>query len=215
MEKTILCYGDSNTWGYVPQTGDRYDGNTRWPRRMADKLGHEYYVVEAGLNGRTTAFDDPIESNRNGRKSLEVCLLSHSPIDLFIVMLGTNDTKSFLHLTPYMIAKGLESIVAEAGRAQYGRGGQPPKILVVSPIHISAAGLNEHMREYFDQASEIKARALAGVYRQLAQQYGCAFMDAAQYASPSLIDGIHMEPEGHSMLGDAAARAVLGLFDEK
>ncbi len=208
MEKTILCYGDSNTWGYGPKDGDRYDGNTRWARRMAGILGDGYYVVEEGLNGRTTAFDDPIEPYRNGRKSLEVCLMTHSPVDLFVMMLGTNDTKSFLHLTPYMIGKGLESVVEEAGRAKYGHGGQPPKILVVSPIHISAKGLNDQMQEYFDEASEKKAQALAEIYRKVAQQYGCAFMDAAQYAKPSMRDGIHMEPEDHLALASAAAEAV-------
>lgn len=214
MEKTILCYGDSNTWGYVPLTGNRYDGNTRWPRRMANILGNGYHVVEEGLNGRTTAFDDPIEPYRNGRRSLEISLLTHSPIDLFIVMLGTNDTKYFLHLTPYMIARGLESIVEEASRVQYGRNSQPPKILVVSPIHISVKGLNDHAREYFDETSEKKTQALAPGYRQIAQQYGCAFMDAAEFAQPNLNEGIHLEPEGHRSLADAAAKAVFDVFEQ-
>ena len=212
-EKTILCYGDSNTWGYVPQEGGRYGGDTRWPRRMADVLGNGYYVVEEGLNGRTTAFDDPIEPYRNGRKSLEVCLLTHNPVDLFVVMLGTNDTKGFLHLTPYMIGKGLESILEEAGRAKYGRSGQPPRILVISPISISAKGLNAQMREYFNEASETKAQALADIYRQVAQQYGCAFFDASQFAKPSMRDGIHMEPEDHLALAEGMAAAVRQALD--
>lgn len=212
-EKTILCYGDSNTWGYIPQEGGRYDKDTRWPRCLAGLLGEGYYVTEQGLNGRTTAFDDPIEPYRNGRKTLEVSLLMHSPIDLFIVMLGTNDTKHFLNLTSYMIGKGLESIVEEAGRAQYGRDGQPPKILVVSPIQISAEGLNDQMREYFDEASEKKAQGLSEIYRQVAQQYGCAFLNAAQYAKPSMRDGIHMEVEDQRALAAAAAKMVRQILD--
>ncbi len=207
-EKTIVCYGDSNTWGYIPVTGDRYDEHTRWPRRMAEMLGAGFYVAEQGLNGRTTAFDDPVEPFRNGRKSLEVCLLMHSPIDLFVVMLGTNDTKHFLHLTPYMISKGLESIIREAGRTQYGRGGRPPKILVVSPVHILAEGFNDHIREYFDEKSAEKAGMLADAYRQIAQENDSAFLDAAQYAKPSLGDGIHMEPEDHLALATAVTKKV-------
>ena len=211
-EKTMLCYGDSNTWGYMPQSGDRYDSGTRWPRRMAAILGNGYHVLEEGLNGRTTAFDDPVEPHRNGRKSLEGCLLSHHPLDLFVVMLGTNDTKHFLHLTPYMIAKGLESIVEEAGRTKYGHGGLPPKILVVSPICVMSEGFNDHIREYFDEASEAKSRALAGAYRQVAEQYGCAFLDASEHAKTSMRDGIHMEPEAHMSLAAAVAEKVRELL---
>jgi len=179
---------------------------------MADILGGGYLVVEEGLNGRTTAFDDPIEPFRNGRKALDVCLLTHSPIDLFVVMLGTNDTKRFLHLTPFMIAKGLESIVAEAGRTQYGPGGQPPKILVVSPIAISIQGFDEATREYFDETSAEKASALGARYGLVAKQYGCGYMDAAQFAHPSMKDGIHMEPEQHADLAVAMAAAVRAMI---
>ena len=212
MEKTILCYGDSNTWGYMPDTGERYDEKTRWPRRMAEMLGSGYHVIEEGLNGRTTAFDDPIEPFRNGRKSLEVCLLTHSPIDLIIVMLGTNDTKKFLNLTPYMIAKGLESLVSEMDQIQYGRGGLPPKILVVSPLLVLTDGLNAHLSEYFDRESEEKSRALSEKYRQVAEQNGCFYLDAAKYAKASMRDGIHLEPEGHRVLAETICASVKKLF---
>lgn len=208
MEKTVLCFGDSNTWGYIPATGGRYDESTRWPRRLARTLGEGFYVVEEGLNGRTTAFEDPIEGGRNGRKALEGCLMTHSPVDLFVVMLGTNDTKKFLNLTPYMIARGLESIIMEAKQPQYGRDGRPPAILVVSPVRILAEGLAEHDREYFDDTSVAKADSLCGWYGQIARQYECGFMNAADFAKPSLEDGIHMDPEGHALLADAMARRI-------
>ncbi|MEM5770986.1 MAG: SGNH/GDSL hydrolase family protein [Bacillota bacterium] len=208
MEKTVLCFGDSNTWGYNPVNGGRYARDVRWTGRMAGLLGSGYHVVEEGLNGRTTAFDDPIEPFRNGRKALDVCLLSHSPIDLFIVMLGTNDTKKFHHLTPFMITKGLESIVAEAGQASYGRDGYSPKVLVVSPIAISPQSFDDGMREYFDESSAEKAAALSIRYSQAAEQYGCGFLDAAKYARPSARDGIHMEPEQHAALAAAFAESV-------
>jgi lysophospholipase L1-like esterase len=212
MRKTILCFGDSNTWGYNPANGERFDTETRWPCRLAEILGGDYYVVEEGLNGRTTAFDDPIEPFRNGRKALDVCLLSHSPIDLFIVMLGTNDTKKFHHLTPFMITKGLESIVTEAGQAPYGRDGSAPKVLVVSPISISPQGFDDGMREYFDESSAEKAAALSARYSLVAEQYGYGFMDAAKYARPSMRDGIHMEPEQHALLATAFAETVQAMI---
>lgn len=212
MEKTILCYGDSNTWGYAPAAGERFDEHTRWTRILAGMLGKGFHVVEEGLNGRTTAFDDPIEPFRNGRKPLEVVLLSQSPIDLFAVMLGTNDTKKFLNLTPFMISRGLESIVAEAAQPKYGRNGRPPKVLVISPIHISSEGYTEQTREYFDEASVQKAAALSKLYRQVTEQYGCAFLDASTYANPSPKDGIHMEPKDHAALAKGIEKAVLELL---
>jgi len=207
MQKTVLCYGDSNTWGYNPVDGGRFPRDVRWPGVLAQKLGSGYYVIEEGLNGRTTAFDDPIEPFRNGRKALDVCLLTHSPIDLFVVMLGTNDTKPFHGVTPFMSAKGLEFIVMEAGKAEYGRAGQPPKILVISPIAVDAARLNGDMRNYFDETSAKKAAELAARFREVAKQYGCGFLDASQYAKPS-VDGIHLCPEGHAALAAAVADAV-------
>ena len=212
MEKTILCYGDSNTWGYVPDTGERFDELTRWPRRLASQLGQGYYVVEAGLNGRTTAFDDPIEAGRNGLMALNTYLSTHCPIDLIIVMLGTNDTKKFLNLPPYMISRGLESIIMQARQAQYGRNGQLPKLLIVSPVSIGVSGLNDHISEYFDATSAEKANQLKNWYSQLAEQYGCGFLDAAAVAKPSLEDGIHLEAEGHALLAETLAQKIRALL---
>jgi len=207
MQKAILCYGDSNTWGYNPVDGSRFGRDVRWTGLLAQKLGDGYYVIEEGLSGRTTAFDDPIEPFRNGRKALDVCLLTHKPIDLFVVMLGTNDTKHFHGVTPFMIAKGLESIVMEAGKAEYGPAGQPPKILVISPIAVEVAGRNDDIRNYFDETSAEKAAELSARFREVAEQYGCGFLDASQYAKPS-VDGIHLGPEGHAALAAAVAEAV-------
>ncbi len=212
MEKTILCYGDSNTWGYAAGTGERFDEKTRWPRRLASLLGDGYYVVEAGLNGRTTAFDDPIEPGRNGLMTLNTYLMTHCPIDLVLVMLGTNDTKKFLNLTPYMIAKGLESIIIQARQAAYGKNGQPPKLLIVSPVSISVPGLNGQIGEYFDSTSAEKANQLNNWYDQLAEQYGCGFLDAATVAKPSLEDGIHLEPEGHAALAVTLAQRISAML---
>jgi lysophospholipase L1-like esterase len=211
MEKTILCFGDSNTWGHNPVDGKRFGWDVRWPGVLAGLLGSDYHVVEEGLGGRTTAFNDPIEPFRDGRKALDVCLLTHRPIDLIVVMLGTNDTKPFLGLTPFMIAKGLESLIVEAGRAQYGRAGQPPQILVVSPIAINAAGLSDLMRNYVDETSAKKAAELCARFREVAAQYGCGFLDASQYAEPS-VDGVHLGPEGHAALAAAVAEAVLSML---
>ena len=91
--KTVLCYGDSNTWGYIGGTGERFAPEVRWPGVLQAALGGAYRVIEEGLNGRTTVFDDSIEEGRNGETYLRPCLQTHAPIDLVILMLGTNDLK--------------------------------------------------------------------------------------------------------------------------
>ena len=92
-QKTILCYGDSNTWGYDPVNACRYDRNIRWPGVLQKELGQAYYVKEEGLCGRTTVWDDPVEGHKNGLKQLTPILHSHCPLDLVVIMLGTNDLK--------------------------------------------------------------------------------------------------------------------------
>jgi lysophospholipase L1-like esterase len=122
-------------------------------------------------------------------------------------MLGTNDTKKFHYLTPFMIAKGLESLLMEVARGQYGRAGQQLKMLVISPVAVDTARFDDSMSEYFDESSAVKASELSARFRQVAEQNGCEFLDASQYARPS-VDGIHLGPEGHAALAAAVAQAV-------
>ena len=99
--KTILCYGDSNTYGLKPDSSQRYPRDVRWTGILQKKLGEDYYVIEEGLSGRTTLWDDPIEEHKNGKTYLLPCLESHSPINLVVLMLGTNDLKTRFSLTPF------------------------------------------------------------------------------------------------------------------
>ena len=105
--KNILCFGDSNTWGCVPGVFSRFPLDKRWTGLLAKALGEEYHVIEDGVKGRTVAVDDPHVPFRNGLSSLGYSLLRASPIDLMIVMLGTNDIKSFFPFTPYVVSNGV------------------------------------------------------------------------------------------------------------
>jgi len=110
--KTILCYGDSNTWGYNPATGGRFSRDKRWTRVLVQELVDGYYVIEEGLNGRTTALSDPIEGpHKNGKEYLVPCLESHQPLDLVTIMLGTNDLKKRFSLSAFDIANGAGVLV--------------------------------------------------------------------------------------------------------
>lgn len=213
--KTILCFGDSNTHGYVPlwsaaETERRYDENTRWPASMRRRLGAEYRVIEEGLNGRTTIYTPEDQPYKNGENYLLPCLLSHKPIDLVILMLGTNDLRMRFGVTLETLGEGLHRLI-DLIRANpvCGAGGESPKILVISPIHVGKPDGEKNL--YIDRGEERGvqlSRAFAGVYQTIAEKTGCGFLDASIYAASSVKDGLHMEPDGHDRLSRAVTEMV-------
>jgi len=203
--KTVLCYGDSNTWGFDPETGERFAPDVRWPGVLALGLGEGFRVVEEGLSGRTTVRDDPIEgAHKNGRTYLRACLESHKPIDLVALMLGTNDLKQRFGASASDIAQGAASLAEEILRSGCGPGGGAPVVLLIAPPPV---GKLTDMAEMFEGAGKKSAR-FAGHYWRFAEQYGCGFMDAGAVISSSGLDGIHLEADEHRKLGEAVAASV-------
>lgn len=131
----ILCFGDSNTFGSNP-SGGRWSRDQRWTGILQEILGEQYYVIEEGCGGRTTVQDDALELDKNGRKHLPVALRSHRPLDLVILMLGTNDMKQRFNLLPVDIAYGAAELGKLVEHYDYGPGYPIPKVLMVSPIHL-------------------------------------------------------------------------------
>jgi lysophospholipase L1-like esterase len=202
--KKILCYGDSNTWGYSPRAGERFPQDVRWTGVLRDELGDGYEVIEEGLNGRTTVWDDPIEGYRNGKTYLIPCLESHQPMDLVVIMLGTNELKMRFSLSVYDIAEGVRVLVDIVQKSEAGRDGGPPKLLLMAPPPI--AKLTE-FAEMFEGA-EAKSKKFAEHYRRIAEEQGCEFFDTSEVIISSDIDGIHFEAGEHQKLGKAVAELV-------
>lgn len=203
--KTVLCYGDSNTWGSDPETGERFAPGVRWPGVLRGALGEGYWVIEEGLGGRTTVRDDPIEgAHKNGRAYLRACLESHKPIDLVTIMLGTNDLKARFAASASDIAQGAASLAEMALRSGCGPEGGAPMVVLISP---PALGRLTDMAEMFEGAGE-KALLFPGHYRRFAEQYGCGFLDASGIIVSSDLDGIHLEAEEHRKLGETVAERV-------
>ena len=205
--KRILCFGDSNTWGYDPATQDRFDRDVRWPGVLRDRLGAGYEVIEEGLNGRTTVWNDPIEGYKNGRDYLIPCLETHRPLDLAIILLGTNDMKMRFSLTAFDIAQGAGVLVRDVQRSAAGRAGVAPPVLLLAPPPVAKL-------TYFDQmfaGAEAKSQKLGYYYRLVAEELGCAFLDTATVIRSSDLDGIHFEAEEHRKLGEAVAQEVVHL----
>ena len=207
--KCILCYGDSNTWGCDPVTKDRLDTKTRWPRVLGQALGRDYEVLEEGLGGRTTVWDDPTEGYRNGREYLIPCLESHRPLDLVIILLGTNDLKKQFNLSAHDIAQGAGALVRVVQGSQVGQDGQGPLVLLLAPPPTVAP--SEEYAEMFENARG-KSQKFSEHYGRVAKELGCAYLDTSVMIVSSLVDGIHFEDGEHRKLGEAVAIKVKELI---
>jgi lysophospholipase L1-like esterase len=206
--KTILCYGDSNTWGWNPETESRYARDERWSGVLRQDLGEGYLVIEEGLNGRTTVWDDPIEGYKNGKEYLIPCLETHKPLDLVIIMLGTNDLKTRFSVPACDIAAGAGVLVDLVLKSETGRDGSAPLALLIAPPPL---GKLSGFAEMFEGGSA-KSLGVGRHYRLVAEENGCAFLDAAQAIVSSGIDGIHLDLSEHRKLGHAVASLVQDLL---
>lgn len=202
--KRILCYGDSNTWGYDPVIQDRFDKNERWTGQLSRALGDSYDVIEEGLNGRTTVWDDPIEGYKNGHEYLIPCLESHKPLDLVLIFLGLNDLKKRFSLSAYDIAKGAGVLVQVVQKSNTGIGDAAPKVLLIVPPPVGKLTVFAEMFEGADP----KSRKFAEHYRRVASELACPLFDASTVIVSSDLDGIHFERSEHAKLGQALAPKV-------
>lgn len=206
--KSVVCFGDSNTYGHNPLNGERLPESVRWPCLLQNLLGDEFKVIEEGLNGRTTVFDDPNDDWKNGVDYIKGILCTHRPVDYLVIMLGTNDMKTVYNASVEEIAAGLKEIVKRAENVMEVKQGYVPKILIVSPPEISEDILTGPFKDSFDRVSIEKSKRLAYQYKQVADRFGCGFLDAKQYIKPSVEDGIHLGPDGHKGLAEAVCQAI-------
>ena len=203
--KTILCYGDSLTWGYDPATGKRIEIDKRWPGVLRNDLGNNYFVIEEGLNGRTTLWDDPLHGGyKNGMKYLIPCLASHRPIDLVILFLGTNDLKTRFSLSATEIARSIRVLVDIILKSEAGPLESAPELLLVAPPLITE--LSNFKDEF--ESGKAKSYQLGQHYKQVAEEYNIYFLDASKAVTASNLDGIHLGSDEHVKLGHVMADLV-------
>lgn len=204
MERNILCFGDSNTWGHDPSGGARLDRASRWPGILSSLLGTGWHVIEEGLNGRTTVFNDPLERHRRGSDALEMLLESHAPLDLVIIMLGTNDAKARFSATPLDIANGWKILGKTVLDSSAGPRGNAPELLLVSPPLILDVPT---LPETFRGAPE-KSLRYSELCRNVAAELGCHFLNSGKIAAASVHDGVHLARESHARLARAVHEAI-------
>ena len=207
----ILCFGDSNTWGYKPDKTGRFDEKTRWTGLLQQKLGPEYHIIEEGLCGRTTVFQDELRESRRGLDMIGVTVETHNPLDLVIIMLGTNDCKNRYGASASIIAKGLDQVIRKACL----NASQHFDLLVISPIHLGEGVWEKGFDTEFNENSVAVSKGLAEEYRKVSEKYGLAFLNAADYAQPGAADREHLDEEGHQRLAEAVLHEIKNIIDKK
>ena len=214
---TILCFGDSNTWGFDPDASARspfplrHPPGVRWVGVLARELGGGFDVVGEGQNGRTTVHNDPFNPARNGREVLPALLESHKPLDLVVMMLGTNDLKAVFNVPPGDIAAGVGVLARMILRAECGPGNKPPKLLLVCPPAVGPLGPHPELVDKFPDG-EAKSRRLPALYGRLAGELGVPSLDAQPIVTCSPLDPLHFGAASHAALGRAVAGRVFDLF---
>ena len=213
MAKTVLCYGDSLTWGYSADGPSRHALADRWPSVLEATLGADVTVIAEGLNGRTTAFDDHLAgADRNGARILPTILTTHSPLDLVILFLGANDMKPWIAGRAIAAKQGMQRLVDIVRGHDYPMDEAAPDILIVAPPPLCQTA-DPDFAAMFEGGTE-QSRMLASFYADLADETGCGFFDAGSVAQTTPLDGVHLDAENTRAIGRSLApvvRVMLGL----
>lgn len=205
----ILCFGDSLTYGFDPATGGRFGPEDRWPDVMAAQLAGEHTVITEALPGRTTVFDSPYAAARSGKDLLAPLLESHAPVDLVILMLGTNDLQGPLELSARHSASGLWTLIDIVFRSNAGAAASKPQCLVVAPPPLRDA--KGFMGVFFAGRDE-EARRLPEHFATIAQAAGAGYVAAGEIVQPCPVDGVHLDAPSQRALGRALAAKVRELM---
>lgn len=220
-EKSILCYGDSNTWGYVPTSFDRpfsrsrFAQNERWTGMLQNLLGTSFYVIEEGLNSRTTNIDYHIPPDRNGKNYLSPCLYSHAPLDLVVFALGGNDSKAYFNRSAEEIRDGMAELIDAVQGSVYGPDlNKAPEVLLISsliPLPIAETFKDEN-GVLVMKGSIHKLEKLVGLYEDLAKEKKCHYLDISCDVQLSEIDGIHLDLESHAKFSRLVSKKIKQIF---
>lgn len=207
--KTILCYGDSNTYGYDPSNGLRYPKEDRWTTILQNKLGNEYDVIVEGLNGRTTAYDRPDGAYKNGLPYLTACLASNKPLDYIVFMLGTNDCNSDLDLSSTDIARGMEKLIIVTKEFIPNIQAYDPTIIVIVPAAIGYDYETSPFAYQLNEESVKKSRDIAHLYKDIANKHHIEYLDCSKL-KVSEIDSEHLTKESHKQLAEILFNKIKG-----
>lgn len=202
MERRIVCFGDSNTWGYDAEDLSRFPKGVRWTGRLASLLGDEFDLVEEGLSGRTSVVDDPLFEGLNAYKYIQPCLMSHSPLEMVIIMLGTNDTKERFSMTSHNIAQGISRLVQKIRTIPCGVDNKSPKIIVIAPPPIEEGYLETEVVNSMGLGCDTKAFELEDHLKEFLKLEGIELIETKGIIGMNKIDYMHLDSNGHKDMAD-------------
>jgi len=207
--KTVLCFGDSNTWGQKPDKSNRYPAGIRWTGQLQNMLGDHFYVIEEGLGGRVTNFDPDDRNDRNGYTYLLQAAPSHNPIDYFVIMLGTNDMKYRFNRSALDITDAIKELVDFVAQGAKSSSGGKTQIIVVSPAYIdhTAAWFTDMYANDFDETSTQKSIELYEKLVAVAKEHNWLCINGADYAEVG-DDGLHLNEKSNKTLASAIFEAI-------
>ena len=209
--KSILAFGDSLTWGFMAGQWTRHKFEDRWPNVLAAGLGGKARVIEEGMNGRTTVFPDPTDiAERNGAVALPMLLTTHQPLDLVIIMLGTNDIKYANRCRAFDASMGMTRLIEITQRFPWIKTASPPQILIMSPPALCKTD-DEWFNDLWGHAIA-ESKLLAKHYKRVAEEMGVHFFDAASVAKADPTDGGHLDAENTKAIGTALVPVVRGIL---
>lgn len=203
----ILCFGDSNTYGYAPKRAIRFDKHTRWTGVLKAELGEDFEIIEAGCNNRTGFCDNPAGTEFTGYKILPDYLAKHPDIDLAITAIGINDLQFAYNMDVEKIENGLKNLINEIKNKTNA------KVLVMAQSVIKECILQSYFAAMFDETSIEKSKYLPEIYKKVAKETDSYFIDLNDIACVSQADGLHYEADEHKKIGIAAAQKVKEIIE--
>ena len=200
--KKILCYGDSNTFGFIPKTCGRYEKSERWSGILSELLP-DYEIIEEGMNNRTGFFTNPEGLKQSGGEYLSVYLQNHKDIDICILSLGTNDAQIFYNLDEKTVRKGLQKLIDTVQETNLRT-----EVVIIPPVKIMPYILNGGFSMMFDKESIKRNHNTLSVFEQVAKENGCGYFDVNEIVTPSEADGLHYTKESHKIIAEHLAEFV-------
>ena len=204
--KKILCYGDSNTFGFIPENCKRYDKDSRWSGILSEILKENYQVIEEGMNNRTGFFKNPEGFKQSGGEYLSVFLQNHRNLDICIISLGTNDAQFFYNLDENSTKNGLQNLIDSVREVNI-----KTNIIIVPPVKITENILHSGFSMMFNRESIDKINKVFPIFEQIAKENNCLYFDFNQITSPAQKDGLHYTKESHTIIANKLAEFILAI----
>ena len=203
--KKILCYGDSNTFGYNPVDSSRFDDKTRWTALLQENLGSDYEIIEEGMCDRTGIADNDKGFAFSAQRHFPKMITKTKNVDLLILAIGTNDLQFKYDLTIHQFENGLEKLIVTAKN-------NVRRIILIPPVILHENVLEGFFKFQFDETSVSKSKKIGKIYRKLSNIYGLDYFDLNDFVKPSNADGLHYDSEGHKIISTKLSDYIKGIF---